>query len=224
MCCTTRTSWSCMCEGYALVYHDAPRDELHTCSEGPSVSHPSQKGVGATNHPRSLFYQGRSDAFSAPSRARTPFCEGWLTHPSQKGVGARDHPRSLFYQGRSDAVSAPSRGPDTLLRRVANDQFSPSRLASRPELRLLLLGDRALVLSDQRRGPVAVQLDILDPPRRHINVREDGLDRALGQTIAAINAIIRIDVQHPVVLVEASVGQTATQSVYLQSWHGSVTT
>src|SRR5207249_6131845 len=55
----------------------------------------------------------------------------------------------------------------------------------------------------QGAGALGVHRRIVRPLRRHVYFREDRFDRALGHTSLAVDAIIRSDVQHHVVLVEA---------------------
>jgi len=46
--------------------------------------------------------------------------------------------------------------------------------------------------------PLDVNLGIRLPLVRHVFFRKDGLDRALGLTGTAIDALVRFDVEHPV--------------------------
>src|SRR5262249_7077632 len=55
----------------------------------------------------------------------------------------------------------------------------------------------------QGRRPLRVELDEGSPPRRNGRLVKDGLYRALGHAGLAVDAVIWVDVQHHVVLVEA---------------------
>src|SRR5262245_55031145 len=71
-----------------------------------------------------------------------------------------------------------------------------------PLLRLLPFGDVAAAVL-QRRRPLGVERDEVVPPGRHVALEEDGPDGALRHAGAAVDAVLRVDVQHPLVLVEA---------------------
>src|SRR5262249_35429663 len=68
-------------------------------------------------------------------------------------------------------------------------------------LGILLFRDVAGVLESSRL--LGVQRRVVRPLGRHIGFGEDRLDRALGHARLAVDAIIRIDPKHHVVLVEA---------------------
>src|SRR5262245_29777188 len=55
----------------------------------------------------------------------------------------------------------------------------------------------------QRGRSLRVELHELRPPRRHVGVVEDRLDRAFGYARFAVDAIVGVDIQHHVVLIEA---------------------
>src|SRR5688572_1980590 len=55
--------------------------------------------------------------------------------------------------------------------------------------------------SDPAQSPVL--LDIIRPLRRHVAVREDGLHGTLGLARAAVDALVGVDVEHLVRLVDA---------------------
>src|SRR5829696_4081578 len=74
-------------------------------------------------------------------------------------------------------------------------------LTAGPLLRGLLFGDVAGVLEGGRL--LGVQLHVAGPLGRGVGLGEDGLDRALGDARLAVDAVVRVDVQHHLVLVEA---------------------
>ena len=65
----------------------------------------------------------------------------------------------------------------------------------------MLLGDVARVLKGG--AFVGVDLNVTIPLRRQVGLREDGFDRALGHAGLAVDAVIRVDVEHLLVHVEA---------------------
>src|SRR5690242_13930415 len=50
---------------------------------------------------------------------------------------------------------------------------------------------------------LGVQLDVTRPRGRHVGLLEDSPDRALGDTCPAVDAVLGVDVELPVVAVEA---------------------
>src|SRR5262245_14288892 len=73
-------------------------------------------------------------------------------------------------------------------------------LTLRPFLGRLLLGDVAGIF--QGGGALRVELDVAGPLGRAVGLDEDRLDRALGHACFAVDAVIRINVEHLLVLVE----------------------
>src|SRR3981081_1449638 len=71
-------------------------------------------------------------------------------------------------------------------------------------LRLLPLRDVAALL--QRDDALGVELNVLRPRGRHGRVVENRLDGTLRQTRLAVNAMLRINVEHLLVLIEAVAG------------------
>src|SRR5262245_46529131 len=74
-------------------------------------------------------------------------------------------------------------------------------LALRPFLRRLLLGDVAGIF--QCGAAFRIQLDVARPLGRAVRLNVNGLDRAFRHAGLAVDAVVRIDVQHLLVLVEA---------------------
>ncbi len=72
-------------------------------------------------------------------------------------------------------------------------------------VRLLLLRNMA-ALSFEDRDPLRVELNEASPPLGDIRLMIDRLDRTFRHTRFTVNAHLRIDVEHPVVLVEAITG------------------
>src|SRR5262245_33934094 len=77
-------------------------------------------------------------------------------------------------------------------------------LAVRPFLGGLLFGDVGGSAGGlQRGGPLRVELDVARPLGRGVRLGVDGLDRALRDARLAVDAVLRVDVEHHLVLVEA---------------------
>src|SRR5581483_4220919 len=74
-----------------------------------------------------------------------------------------------------------------------------------PLFRVLLFADVAAALA-QGFGPLPVQREERLPLGRHVHGVEDRLHRALGDARPAVDALVGVDVQHLVVLVEAVYG------------------
>src|SRR5256885_2052344 len=100
-------------------------------------------------------------------------------------------PDCVLYPARAIAIAtcrSTDRGPLLLL-------------ALRAFLGRLLFGDVAGVL--ERRRLLGVQLDVARPLSRGVGLGEDRLDRALGDARLAVDAVVRVDVEHLLVHVEA---------------------
>ena len=77
-------------------------------------------------------------------------------------------------------------------------------LAPRAFFGVVLLGDVGLpALSLEDGGFLGVQRRVMRPLRRHVGFRKDRLHRALRHARLAVDAVLRIDVQHHIVLIEA---------------------
>src|SRR5205823_11475833 len=83
-------------------------------------------------------------------------------------------------------------------------------LATRAQERRLLLGDIAKPRSDSANSRVlqngyalGVERNEMLPLRRHLGSREDCGDGALRDARPAINALVRVDIEHLLILIEA---------------------
>ena len=93
---------------------------------------------------------------------------------------------------------SPSQTPDPIRNRV---RFRLLLLAAGAFAWVALLGDVAIA-GFERDALLLVEFGVARPLRGHVGFAEDRLDGALGHARFAVDAVVRVDVQHHFVLVE----------------------